>query len=503
MTGASILAQLTVLLSLFLSSSTSPLGWLARPLQPVVKWSSEASNDLRLFALSLKRYQRLIKWRVESSFEDFAREQLDFIESARNALRSRLDIADTLYNASLSALETQQRAIEELNNHISPRQRNYESLEQFRREFNTSLSAFKFPEMPAVLKKQLTKGQREMRTTFSSTSITDLTKSLEVQQNLLRGELSSRYDWGDRLFKEVMADIGSFQEETNKKAKAFLNESVESLLQTMNKRDMKKQQQELTRKYEELAADGSAWVERNLRNLETGVKRLQDTLSNTNLLYEELMNKRKNSFYYSSLNDHLLNRVLNLVDINDEGWSVIKVLNGVEVLQKFVSGRIACVKASTIINAPPEKILNLLIDNSRVHEYNSLAEPGTTRDVEVVSENTVVKWVRSAPMFPFKTRDFCTLYHVRKLKDGSIVVMSSATKHPEAPETSEYCRASIILAANIIEPIAGNSKKSKLTMLSQVDPGGIIPASVVNTLCANGPIGFFECVERCMGVKKS
>lgn len=494
----------TVLLSLFLTSMTNPIGpvWLMKPLQPIFQWSSEASRELRLFTTSLKKYQQLIQRRVEDSFEEFTREQNLFIDNAKNRLSLRFDFADGLYNASISALETQKKNLDELNKLVGPKQITYDSLDQFRKEFNNSLSALKFPEMPTVLKKRLSKGHRKMKKALSFTTISDLTKDLEAQQNLLRDQLRSRYNLGDKMLQDLMSDISKFQDESNKKAKTFLNESLETVLQTMNKRDLMKQQRELTMKYKALKTEFLTEVEKNLKVLENGVKSLQETLSNTNILYEELMNKRKNSVYYASLNDYLLNRVLNFVDPCDKGWSLIKVENGVEVYQKFVGGaggKIACVKSTTVINASPEKILDLLIDNNRVHLYNSLVEPGTMRDVEVVGDNTVVKWVRASPMFPFKTRDFCTLYHTRKLKDGSIVVLSSATKHPEAPETSEYCRASVILGANIIEPFRGNARKSKLTMLSQVDPGGIIPVSIVNKLCANGPIGFFGCVEKVVG----
>ena len=152
-------------------------------------------------------------------------------------------------------------------------------------------------------------------------------------------------------------------------------------------------------------------------------------------------------------------------------------------------------KSSHVINAPPSKILQLLEDNSRVHQYNGLAERGTMRDIEVISDDTIIKWVKAVPIFPFKTREFCTLVHVRKLKDGTIVVLHRSTLHPAAPITPKYCRASIVLGANIIQPILGDPNRSKLTMLSQLDPGGIIPPMVINNICANGPIGFFKGVE--------
>lgn len=102
------------------------------------------------------------------------------------------------------------------------------------------------------------------------------------------------------------------------------------------------------------------------------------------------------------------------------------------------------------------------------------------RDIEVVGENTKVVWAASAPIFPFKPRDFCTVVHIRQLKDGTFVVLNRATKHPDVPVLPNYVRGSIVLGANIIQPIPGKSNMCRLTMITQVDPGGFAPPMIIN-----------------------
>lgn len=46
------------------------------------------------------------------------------------------------------------------------------------------------------------------------------------------------------------------------------------------------------------------------------------------------------------------------------------------------------------------------------------------RDVEYIADDTKVVWIGSPPIFPFKPRDFCTIVHIRKLKDGTIIVLN-------------------------------------------------------------------------------
>ena len=44
--------------------------------------------------------------------------------------------------------------------------------------------------------------------------------------------------------------------------------------------------------------------------------------------------------------------------------------------------------------------------------------------MEYVGEDTKIVWIGSPPIFPFKPRDFCTVIHIRKLKDGTVVVLN-------------------------------------------------------------------------------
>mmetsp|Transcript_10523 Transcript_10523/g.17695 ORF Transcript_10523/g.17695 Transcript_10523/m.17695 type:complete len:87 (+) Transcript_10523:2-262(+) len=76
-----------------------------------------------------------------------------------------------------------------------------------------------------------------------------------------------------------------------------------------------------------------------------------------------------------------------------------------------------------------------------------------------------------------------------------MIMLNSALQHPEARSDAGYVRGSIVLGASIVQPIPGRPKYCKLTMITQVDPGGIIPPVLMNTLCTSGPIGFVKNVE--------
>ena len=52
--------------------------------------------------------------------------------------------------------------------------------------------------------------------------------------------------------------------------------------------------------------------------------------------------------------------------------------------------------------------------------------------------------------------------------------------HPKAPVNKNYVRAQIVLGANIMQPILNEPNKCRLTMVTQIDPGGFTPPVLVN-----------------------
>lgn len=78
-------------------------------------------------------------------------------------------------------------------------------------------------------------------------------------------------------------------------------------------------------------------------------------------------------------------------------------------------------------------------------------------------------WACSPSPLPFvKPRDFVTVVNVRRLEDGTVVVVNRGYRHPDAPPTSEYVRGEVILAANVMRPDAKDKNKTHFTMLTQV-----------------------------------
>eukprot|EP01039_Chlorochromonas_danica_P009364 gene9364-10339_t len=208
-------------------------------------------------------------------------------------------------------------------------------------------------------------------------------------------------------------------------------------------------------------------------------------------------------------------QVLEHIYHSNESWTFVGERMGVKVEKCFLHPGVfvstkdaskgdkhACIKSSGIINAPPEKIFRLFLDNQRVKEYNDHC--AQVRDLYHFPHGTRKAWSKlvyavSPPYGPFKARDFCSVVHCERRGKHRYIIMNRPAYLHRHPPSHDYVRGTILLAGNIIEPCEEEGK-SKLTMIAHVNPGGgadtATAAWLVNKLCARGPPDFIRKVEK-------
>ena len=466
------------------------------------------NEEIRYRKLTLSQYRDSISNKLSLLLDGFGKDQTDLATKAQNELNIYLTKVKQQYSDSLESLQRQMDTIDELNRAAVERPKGIDdSLEMFMKFYNESVST--------------TLNQRSRLWGSFQFKLSDITSpdpfpkqmdalssSLRKNWSLLRKTAADYSINTETAVSNTLNDFTKFQEELANNAKLIAKVSQESIEKTFDKRNLRLERLALEEQLKTLEKQGSQWIEEKKKDFEVTLKSLQDKVQVTNLVYEELVIKRRASMQYSALNDATLNKILKLIDPksrSQQGWKLIKSEDGYEVHRKFMTpglpgSQFACVMCHGIINSSPLDVLNLFEDDSRVPEYNSFYADG--KDLEIVADGTKVVWTGSPPVFPFKARDFCTIVHIRKLKDGTYVILNRATNHPRAPPRPDYVRASIILAGNIIQPIPGQPKQCKLTMLTQVDPGGITPPWIINHICLLGPIGFLKNVESAAKRKK-
>ena len=402
-------------------------------------------------------------------------------------LQQALDRLDALYAEIVLTKQRQEDALSELTRRgreARPRGVD-ESLESFRKAYNESMSFLGSGGDGSSVPRVLFQKRRLAGQSPSAAEGESFSRQMEV----LTGKVRSTWEAARHpraSLQSTLDDLKSVQHNLLDSAKVMLNATMSASAGSTTRtwQDLVRERKSLDKNLRKLEREGYWWIEQRVTQIESTIRLVQEKIATTNSAYEELLTKRRASLYYTALSDSCLSQVLKLMEMQKKniGWKKIREDDGYEVYRKMMGvgpgSQYACVLCHGIIKSPPKDVFALFEDDSRIREYNALVEKG--RDIEVVAENTKVTWMGTPPVFPFKPRDFCTLIHTRKLKDGTYIVINKATTHPDAPPTAGYVRGAIVLGANIIEPVPGDGRKSKVTMIAQLDPGGFAPPVAVN-----------------------
>ena len=131
------------------------------------------------------------------------------------------------------------------------------------------------------------------------------------------------------------------------------------------------------------------------------------------------------------------------------------------------------------------------MDNKRVHEYNEYCKE--VKDLEWLDPTTKVTYSLTGRPW---SRDFVTRVHYSTLPDSTRVIVNRAEEHHAAPLRPNYTRMTMPLGANILRPVAGDSSKTEVTLITHVNPGGFAQthfgAMVTNRLSTDSPRQFLS-----------
>ena len=117
-----------------------------------------------------------------------------------------------------------------------------------------------------------------------------------------------------------------------------------------------------------------------------------------------------------------------------------------------------------------------------------------------------------------KARDFVTNVHYRETKDGILMAVNRPAIHKSKPVNSKsvppftmrgyleliaifqmfiflsfsFQRAEVLLAGNVMEPVPGDPGKTKLTLITHINPGGIVD-NAIGAALINKVTSFIKC----------
>mmetsp|Transcript_3677 Transcript_3677/g.5493 ORF Transcript_3677/g.5493 Transcript_3677/m.5493 type:complete len:438 (-) Transcript_3677:37-1350(-) len=169
-----------------------------------------------------------------------------------------------------------------------------------------------------------------------------------------------------------------------------------------------------------------------------------------------------------------------------------------KIQHKILGYDIPVFRASGVIAMSTEDLVNLLLDSSRIHEYNKISQ-GRTDEIVYMNElrtGGLTKVVRSKSKPPIVSKPlvFVSLIHSRKLVpddrqgEGYLIVTRGVTLENEKhdPNASE-----ILLNVSLIKKIEGVDEKCEMINMNYVSMP-TIPQFLMKNLGYNGAISFFS-----------
>jgi hypothetical protein len=183
--------------------------------------------------------------------------------------------------------------------------------------------------------------------------------------------------------------------------------------------------------------------------------------------------------------------------LGEEEWRPVSVKDDVKLWRRATAegsyGReYPCLKLSTVLDAPAEAVMALLVDSERVAEYNKYSKG--RHDVEHLGPHTKIVRNRSLPPLQKRVHEFCTLMHVVRREDGAQVMLTRFTDHPKVPRSSNYARSEIILGVTEVRPHPTDKGKAVFTTVSHVKSAGV-PPFIAEQFSARGLLDFVSSLQ--------
>jgi len=128
-----------------------------------------------------------------------------------------------------------------------------------------------------------------------------------------------------------------------------------------------------------------------------------------------------------------------------------------------------------------DTVYNVLHDPDYRKTWDEMMIEGTLIE-KLDAFNDVGYYAAKSPVFTISNRDFCNQRSWWQAPDKSeYVIFNHSVAHPKCPEKKGFVRANSISTGYWLRPVKGNDKAMKLVYMTQTDPGGWIPAWVVNS----------------------
>lgn len=174
-------------------------------------------------------------------------------------------------------------------------------------------------------------------------------------------------------------------------------------------------------------------------------------------------------------------------------WKYIAGRDGVNVYAKTVpDSRIKAMKAECLLDAEVEEVIALLVDVKAAEKW--ICHTKSCSLITKISETELYYHTEVSLPWPLDNRDFVTHLKVMRNPADNTTVVDAPAVPGVMPARNGVVRVSHSKNQWTLKPVPGG--KTFVVYTLQVDPGGHIPAHVVNMFASRAPIETFSNMRK-------
>ncbi|TDE10542.1 START domain-containing protein [Dyadobacter psychrotolerans] len=173
-------------------------------------------------------------------------------------------------------------------------------------------------------------------------------------------------------------------------------------------------------------------------------------------------------------------------------WQLITEKQGTKVYSKEVANsKIKAIKAECVLNSSASQLVTLLMDVPVAEQW--VFHTKSCVLVKIISPSELYYYSEVSLPWPLENRDFVARIRVTQDPVTKIITVDAPAVPGWVPVKKDLVRISHSVGLWIITPL--DKEHVKLEYSLQVDPGGVLPAWLVNAFAAQGPLESFKAMK--------
>ncbi|MGV3601308.1 MAG: START domain-containing protein [Dyadobacter fermentans] len=186
--------------------------------------------------------------------------------------------------------------------------------------------------------------------------------------------------------------------------------------------------------------------------------------------------------------------------VAQDGWRRVAKRDGIQVYAKTVTdSKIKAMKAECALDAGVEDVVALLLDVNAAGQW--VCHTKSCRLIRRISNTELFYHTEVSLPWPLDNRDFVTHLKVIRNATSDVVTVDAPAVPGVLPVKEGIVRVTHSVNRWHIRPLPNG--KTWVEYMLQVDPGGHIPAHVVNMFASRAPIETFQNMRKVLAQRRA